>query len=64
MLEHLPLSGTARRIRRTLEALAADLPKLRNVDVSGVKLAGEALDTKGCSALIAQALQAEERSRS
>ena len=34
------LAGTARRIRRTLEALAADLPKLRNVDVSGVKLAG------------------------
>ena len=34
------LAGTARRIRRTLEALAADLPKLRNVDVTGVKLAG------------------------
>ncbi|MBQ9727153.1 MAG: hypothetical protein IJV65_06575, partial [Kiritimatiellae bacterium] len=30
----LALSGTARDIRRTLEALAADLPKLRDVDVS------------------------------
>ena len=32
------LSGKARRIRRALEALAADMPKLRNVDVSDVTL--------------------------
>ena len=31
-------SGKARRIRRALEALAADMPKLRNVDVSDVTL--------------------------
>ena len=37
---------------------------LRELRSAGVKLAGEALDTKGCAALIAQALQAEERSRS
>ena len=32
------LSGKARRIRRALEALAADMPKLRNVDVADVTL--------------------------
>ena len=32
------LTGKARRIRRALEALAADMPKLRNVDVSDVTL--------------------------
>jgi len=37
---------------------------LRELRAAGVKLRGEALDTKGCAALIAQALQAEERSRS
>ena len=35
----LVLSGTAMALRRALEALAADLPKLRGVDVSGVALA-------------------------
>lgn len=33
----LVVSGTAADLRRTLEALAADLPKLRNVDVSKVR---------------------------
>ena len=33
------LSGRAWRMQRTLEALASDLPKLRNVDVSDVTLA-------------------------
>ena len=32
------LTGKARRIRRALEALAADMPKLRNVDVADVTL--------------------------
>jgi hypothetical protein len=32
------LSGKARRIRRALEALAADMPKLRDVDVADVTL--------------------------
>ena len=36
----LALSGTPRDIRRTLEALAADLPKLRDVDVSSLKVEG------------------------
>ena len=36
----LALTGTARDIRRTLEALAADLPKLRDVDVSSLKVEG------------------------
>ena len=35
----LVLSGAASDLRRTLEALSADLPKLRNVDVSGISLA-------------------------
>ena len=34
----LALTGTARDIRRTLEALAADLPKLRDVDVANVNI--------------------------
>lgn len=33
------LSGKAFNLRRTLEALAADMPKLRNVDASAVSLA-------------------------
>ena len=37
------LSGRARRIRRAIEALSADLPKLRNVDVSDVTLVDGAL---------------------
>ena len=32
------LSGKARRIRRALEALAAEIPKLRNVDVADVRM--------------------------
>lgn len=37
------LSGRARRIRRAIEALSADLPKLRNVDVSDVTLVNGAI---------------------
>ncbi len=38
----LALAGTAVDLRRTLEALAADLPKLRDVDLSGVATRGGA----------------------
>ena len=38
------LSGKARRIRRALEALAADMPKLRNVDVADVTLLNGAVE--------------------
>lgn len=34
----LVLSGTAANLRRILEAFAADIPKLRNVDCSGVRI--------------------------
>ena len=34
------LSGAAANLRRTLEVLAADLPRLKNVDASAVKLLG------------------------
>ena len=37
---------------------------LRELRAAGMKLPGEALDTAGCADKIAQALQAEERSRS
>lgn len=41
----LVLAGTATALRRTLEALAADLPKLRGVDVSGISLAARNAET-------------------
>lgn len=40
------LSGKAANLRRTLEALAADLPKLRDVNVSGVSFAANG-DVRG-----------------
>ena len=47
----LVLSGTAANLLHTLKALAADLPKLRNVDCSSVvrRLGGEATDTADAS---------------
>ena len=46
----IALSGRARDIRRTLEALAADLPKLRDVDVSQVVLASGGAASAGAGA--------------
>ena len=43
----LSLAGTAVDLRRTLEALAADLPKLRDVDVAEVKTSRSDAATQG-----------------
>ncbi|MBQ6927751.1 MAG: energy-coupling factor transporter ATPase [Oscillospiraceae bacterium] len=54
--------------RALLEAEGLEQPEtarlLRELRAAGMKLPGEALDTAGCADKIAQALQAEERSRS
>ena len=49
----LALAGTAVDLRRTLEALAADLPKLRDVDLSGVATRGGAAVADAASEALA-----------
>jgi len=49
----LALAGTAVDLRRTLEALAADLPKLRDVDLSGVATRGGATVADAASEALA-----------
>ena len=51
----LALAGTAVDLRRTLEALAADLPKLRDVDVAGINSARRDAETPGETAVSGEA---------